>query len=95
MSPDVLTIIRDIAIVVMAVMVTVAAAALMVVTFKLYPGMRRAARNFEASSMILLDTACRVSSLVTLGSELGSVVRDLVGRFRSRGGGEPDADQTP
>ena len=90
MSPDVVSIIRDIAIIVMAVMVTVAALALTVVTLKMYPKIRRAATNFEASSCLMLDAAARVSALVTAGSEIGSFVWDLVGRLRGRNDEKPD-----
>ena len=47
--------IRDIAIIVMAVVVTAAAAAatLTVVVLKIYPTIRRAARNFEMSSQLI------------------------------------------
>ena len=82
MSPDVVSIIRDIAIIVMAVMVTVAALALTVVTLKIYPKITRAATNFEASSCLMLDAAARISALVTAGSEIGSFVWDLVTRLR-------------
>ena len=82
MSPDVVSIIRDIASIVMAVMVTVAALALTVVTLKIYPKIRRAATNFEASSCLMLDAAARISALVTAGSEIGSFVWDLVTRLR-------------
>ena len=82
MSPDVVSIIRDVAIIVMAVMVTVAALALTVVTLKIYPKIRRAATNFEASSCLMLDAAARISALVTAGSEIGSFVWDLVTRLR-------------
>ena len=85
MSPDAVSIIRDIAIIVMAVMVTVTALALTVVTLKIYPKIRRAATNFEASSCLMLDTAARISSLVTAGSEMGAFVWDLVTRLRGRG----------
>lgn len=90
MSPDVVSIIRDIAIIVMAVMVTVAALALTVVTLKMYPKIRRAATNFEASSCLMLDAAARVSALVTAGSEIGSFIWDLVGRLRGRNDEKPD-----
>ena len=90
MSPDVVSIIRDIAIIVMAVMVTVAALALTVVTLKIYPKVRRAATNFEASSCLMLDAAARISALVTAGSEIGSFVWDLVARLRGRGDEKPE-----
>ena len=90
MSPDVVSLIRDIAIIVMAVMVTVAALAITVVTLKIYPKIRRAATNFEAASCIMLDTAARISSLVTAGSEMGAFVWDLVTRIRGRGDEKPE-----
>lgn len=90
MSPDVVSIIRDIAIIVMAVMVTVAALALTVVTLKIYPKIKRASTNFEAASCIMLDTAARISSLVTAGSEIGAFVWDLVTRIRGRGDEKPE-----
>ncbi len=90
MSPDVVSIIRDIAIIVMALMVTVAALALTVVTLKIYPKIRRAATNFEAASCLMLDTAARISSLVSAGSELGAFVWDLVTRLRSRNDDKSD-----
>lgn len=85
MSPDLVSIIRDIAIIVMAIMVAVAALALTVVTLKIYPKVKRAATNFEASSCLMLDTAARISSLVAAGSEVGAFVWDLVTRLRGRG----------
>ena len=90
MSPDVVSIIRDIAIIVMAVMVTVAVLALTVVTLKIYPKIKRASTNFEAASCIMLDTAARISSLVTAGSEIGAFVWDLVTRIRGRGDEKPE-----
>lgn len=95
MSPDVVSIIRDIAIIVMAVMVTVAALALTVVTLKVYPKIRRAATNFEASSCIMLDTAARISALVTAGSEIGPFLWDLVTRLRGRGDDKSEEASNP
>ena len=89
MPPDILPIIRDIAIIVMAVMVTVAAATLTVVALKIYPTIRRTARNFEAASRLTLDTAARISGLVTAGSELGLFLWELITRFRNRNAPEP------
>ena len=90
MSPDVVSIIRDIAVIVMAVMVTVTALALTVMTLKIYPKIRRAATNFEASSCLMLDAAARISGLVTAGGEIGVFVWDLVTRLRGRGDGKSD-----
>ena len=95
MSPDVVSIIRDIAIIVMAVMVAVAALALTVVTLKIYPKIRRAATNFEASSCLMLDAAARISALVTAGSEIGSFVWDLVSRLRGRNEEKPEDGNNP
>ena len=95
MSPDVVSIIRDIAIIVMAVMVTVAALALTVVTLKIYPKIRRAATNFEASSCLMLDAAARISALVTAGGEIGSFVWDLVTRLRGRNDEKPEEGNNP
>ncbi len=95
MSPDVVSIIRDIAIIVMAVMVTVAALVLTVVTLKIYPKIRRAATNFEAASCIMLDTAARISALVSAGSEIGSFVWDLVTRIRGRANDKSEDESAP
>ena len=102
MSPDVVSIIRDIAIIVMAVMVTVAtlaltvaALALTVVTLKIYPKIRRAATNFEASSCLMLDAAARISALVTAGSEIGSFVWDLITRLRGGSDEKPEDGNNP
>ncbi|MDE2786512.1 MAG: hypothetical protein OXL37_07605 [Chloroflexota bacterium] len=95
MSPDVVSIIRDIAIIVMAVMVTVAALALTVVTLKIYPKIKRAATNFEASSCLMLDAAARISSLVTAGSEIGAFVWDLVTRIRGGRDEKPEDENKP
>ena len=84
MSPDVLSIIRDIAITVMSVVVAVAAVVLIIVTLNIYPKIRRAATNFEASSCLMLDTAARISGMMTAGSELATFVWDLVTRLRRR-----------
>ena len=95
MSPDVVPLIRDIAIIVMAVMVTLAALALTVVTLKIYPKIKRAAINFEASSCLMLDTAARISGLVSMGTELGSFVWELVGRLRGRGDDKSEERSNP
>ncbi len=95
MSPDVVSIIRDIAIIVMAVMVAVAALALTVVTLNIYPKIKRAATNFEASSCLMLDTAARISGLVSAGSEVGAFIWDLVTRLRSRGDDKSEDGNNP
>ncbi len=95
MSPDVVSIIRDIAIIVMAVMVTAAALALTVVTLKIYPKIKRASTNFEAASCIMLDTAARISALVSAGSEIGSFVWDLVTRIRGRANDKSEDESDP
>lgn len=95
MSPDVVSIIRDVAIIVMAIMVTVAAFALFVATLKIYPKIRRASTNFEAASCIMLDTAARLSGLVTAGSEIGAFVWELVNRIRGRGGDQKEDENRP
>lgn len=92
MPPDILAIVRDIAIIVMAVMVTVAAATLTVVVLKIFPTLRRAARNIETSSRLMLETSSRIAGLVAMGSELGIFVSDLINRFRNRGSAEPPAE---
>ena len=95
MSPDVVSIIRDIAIIVMALMVTAAALALTVVTLTVYPKIKRAATNFEASSCLVLDAAARISALVTAGSEIGSFLWDLVARLRGRSDDKPEDKNNP
>lgn len=89
MAPEIVAFIRDIAIIVMAVMVTVAAATLTALALKTYPTVRRAARNFEASSRLALETAARVAGLVSVGSQLGMFISELISRFRSRNDAEP------
>ena len=92
MPPDILSMIRDIAIIVMAVMVTVAAATLTVVVLKTYPTIRRATNNLEMSSRLMLDTAARISGLITAGSELGMFLWELINRFRDRDAAQPPPD---
>lgn len=92
MPPDILSIVRDIAIIVMAVMVTVAAATLTVVVLKIFPALRRGARNFETASRLMLETSSRIAGLVAMGSELGIFLWDLINRFRSRDNAEPPAE---
>ena len=91
MPPDILSIVRDIAIIVMAVMVTVAAATLTVVVLKIFPALRRGSRNFEMASRLMLETSSRITGLVAMGSELGMFLWDLINRFRNRDGAEPPA----
>jgi hypothetical protein len=88
MPPDILTMIRDIAIIIMAVMVTVAAATLTVVVLKTYPTIRRATQNFEMSSRLMLSTTSRIADLVSAGSELGIFLWELIARFRNRNAAE-------
>ena len=95
MSPDVVSLIRDIAIIVMAVMVTVAALTLSVITLKIYPKIKRAAINFEASSCLMLDTAARISGLVSVGTEFGAFVWDLVTRIRGGSDDKSDDGRNP
>ena len=89
MPADILSIVRDIAIIVMAVMVTVAAATLTVVVLQTFPALRRGARNFEIASRLMLETSSRITGLVAMGSELGIFLWDLINRFRNRGNAEP------
>ena len=93
MPSDILPMIRDIAIIVMAVMVAAAAATLTVVVLKLYPTIRRATRNFEMFSHLMLSTASRISGLVSAGSELGIFLRDLITRFWNRNPGEAPPEE--
>ena len=93
MPVDALPVIRDIAIIVMAVMVTVAAVTLTALALKLYPALRRATRNFEAASRLMLDTSARISALLTAGGELGILFWDLITRWRSRDAAEPPPDE--
>lgn len=95
MSPDIVSIIRDVAIIVMALMVTVAALIVIVASLKIYPKIRRGATNFEAASCIMLDTAARLSGLVTAGSEIGAFVWELVNRVRGRGPDKAEEDNNP
>ena len=92
MSPDILSIVRDIAIIVMAVMVTIAAATLTVVALRIFPALRRAVRNFETSSRLMLETSSRITGLVAMGSELGMLLWDLINRFRNRNRAEPSGE---
>ena len=92
MPPDILAIVRDIAIIVMAVMVTVAAATLTVVVLKIFPALRRGTRNFETASQLMLETSSRITGLVAMGSELGIFLWDLISRFRNRDNAEPPAE---
>ncbi len=89
MPADILSIVRDIAIIVMAVMVTVAAATLTIVVLQTFPALRRGARNFETASRLMLETSSRITGLVAMGSELGIFLWDLMNRFRNRSNAEP------
>ena len=89
MPPDILAIVRDIAIIVMAVMVTIAAATLTIVVLKIFPPLRRGARNLETASRLMLETSSRITGLVAMGSELGMFLWDLINRFRNRNNAEP------
>ena len=84
--------IRDIAIIVSAIMVTAAAVTFMVVLLRLYRPAQRSVRNFELASRLTLEAAARVSGIVSLGSEFASLIWGLVERVRGRFGGGPPED---
>ena len=92
MSLDSVTLIRDIAIVVMAVMVSIAAATVTVVVLKIYPKVKRAAHNLETSSRLLMDATSRISSLLNTGAGLGIFLWDLIGRLGNRKKSDPQAE---
>ena len=93
MPSDILPMIRDIAIIVMAVVVTAAATTLTVIVLQIYPTIRRAARNFERSSRLMLSAASHISGLVNAGSALGIFLWDLITRFLNRHAGEPPPEE--
>lgn len=92
MSPDFVALIRDISIIVMAAMVTIAAATILILALKIYPRVQRAARNLETSSQLMVDTASRISGLLTTGSGLGMFLWELIGRLSGRSKPEPPAE---
>ena len=85
---------RDIAIIITAIAMTIAAVTLTVVLLKLYGPARRGVGNFELASNLMLDTAARVSSVVNFGSDMALAAWNLLERIRNRGG-QNAAEQPP
>lgn len=95
MDPAELTaFVRDVAIIITAIAMTVAAVTLTVVLLRLYGPARRGVGNFELASNLMLDTAARVSSVVNFGSDMALAAWNLLERIRNRGGSNA-AEQTP
>ncbi len=95
MSYELVQLIRDIAIIVMAVTVALAALVSMIVLLKTYPALRRGTQNFMAASEMMLGTANRISGLVSMGSELATLVWGIVDRIRNRNSGDSDEERQP
>ncbi len=94
MGSELVPFIRDIAIIVMAVVVIVLCVTLLTMLLKTYPKVRRATRNFETASSLVVDAASRISGIVSLGSEFAGLIWGLFDRFRTRGGEvAEDADE--
>lgn len=87
--------IRDIAIIVTTIAMTIAAVTLTVILLKLYGPARRGVVNFELASNLMLDTAARVSSVVNFGSDMALAVWNFLERIRSRGGRSQDTADPP
>ena len=93
MDAELTAFIRDIAIIVMAIMVTAAALTVIIMLALIYRPARRGVRNFEAASGLMLEAAARVSGIVSLGSEFAALIWGLVERVRGIvGGGSRDED---
>jgi hypothetical protein len=84
MSYELVQLIRDIAIIVMAVLVTTLSITLLIVLRKVYPPLRRGSRNFEMASTLMLDAVGKVSALVNIGSELAGLISGVVQRLLGR-----------
>ncbi len=82
---EIVPLIRDIAIIVMAVLVTALSITLLIMLRKVYPPLRRGVSNFEMASQLMLDVASRVATIVSVGSNLAGLFRDIVQRLRNRG----------
>ena len=100
MGSELVPFIRDIAIIVMAVVVVVLCVTLLTMLLKTYPKVRRATHNFESASAMVVDAASRVSGIVSLGSEFAGLIWGLFERFRTRGGevaedGNEDGNSAP
>ena len=95
MDAELTAFIRDIAIIVMAIMVTAAALTVIIMLALIYRPARRGVRNFEAASGLMLEAAARVSGIVSMGSEFAALIWGLVERVRGIvGGGNRDDDDT-
>ena len=84
MNFEIVPFIRDIAIIVMAIMVIILSVIMTVMLLRLFPAVRRIVRNFETASNLTLNAAARISGMVQLGSELGNLVWGLIQRIRRR-----------
>ena len=84
MNYELVPLIRDIAIIVMAVLVTTLSITLLIVLRKVYPPLRRGSRNFEMASTLMLDAVGKVSALVNIGSELAGLISGVVRRLLGR-----------
>jgi sensor histidine kinase regulating citrate/malate metabolism len=82
---EIVSLIRDIAIIVMAVMVVVLSLTLTIMLAKIYPSLRRGSQNFAMASDLMLNTASRITSIVNMSGELAGIVWRLVERLRNRG----------
>ena len=92
MDAELTAFIRDIAIIVMAIMVTAAALTVIIMLALIYRPARRGVRNFEAASGLMLEAAARVSGIVSLGSEFAALIWGLVERVRGIVGGSSRDD---
>ena len=95
MDAELTAFIRDIAIIVMAIMVTAAALTVIIMLALIYRPARRGVRNFEAASGLMLEAAARVSGIVSLGSEFAALIWGLVERVRGIVGGSSRDDDDP
>ena len=86
MGSELVPFIRDIAIIVMAVVVILLCVTLLIMLLKTYPKVRRATHNLETASSLVVDAVSRVSGIVSLGSEFAGLIWGLFERFRTRGG---------
>jgi hypothetical protein len=84
MSYELVQLIRDIAIIVMAVLVTTLSITLLITLRKVYPPLRRGIRNFEMASTLMLDAVSKVSAMVNIGSELAGLISRVVQRLLGR-----------
>ncbi len=82
--PEIVELIRDIAIILMAIAVFALSITALVMLLKVFPSLKRGSRNFEMTSRIMLETTARIAGIVNFGSEIANLVTNVVQQIRSR-----------